>query len=252
MKAIVFTVSLLAAILVIASPAAGKNAPAVAAAPAPALFLSRVDQVMISTEEFSQWMAQHKTRLELRDTNHAIEQMCDRLQDAERRMNTIASDPGIKPGDAQGKEIARFGEEIGAVARELATLHASVRRIAEGIAVGSPATVDSIPMGERERLTAREKELIASLDLADKHAAESHAWVIQKPAPRGLDEMSRDIDLAREELRGVATSLGRLAADPALTGDRIRDLNQVQDCSRALVQALGEAQDRIATLATAP
>jgi hypothetical protein len=95
----------------------------------------------------------------------------------------------------------------------------------------------------------RDRELIASIDLADQHSRETHAWVIEKPAARGLDEMSRDIDLAREELRGIATALGRLSSDPVLTGDRIRDLNQVQDCARALLQALGEAQDRIATLA---
>lgn len=247
MKVIVLTIALLAAMFVIASPAAGTEPPAAAPAATPGLFLSRVDQVMISTEEFSEWMARHKTRLELRDANRSIEQMCDRLQDAERRMNTIASDPAIKPGDAQAKEIARFGEEIGTVARELATLHASVRRIAEG----APVAGDSLASGERERLDVREKELVASLDAADKHAVESHAWVIQQPAPRGLDEMSRDIDLARDELRGITMSLGRLGADPAINGDRIRDLSQVQDCARALLQALGEAQDRIASLAKA-
>lgn len=249
MKRTVVVLSLLAAVVVIAAPAAGKDkAPAApAASAAPALFLSRVDQVMISAQEFSEWMARHKTRLELRDTNHAIEQMCDRLQDAERRMNAIASDPGIKPGDAQGKEIRLFAEEIGAVARELATLHASVRRIAES----APVAGDSAASGERERLLVRDRELIASLDLADQHSRETHAWVIQKPAARGLDEMSRDLDLARDELRGIATALGRLSNDPALTGERIRDLNQVQDCSRVLLQALGGAQDRIAALAKA-
>jgi hypothetical protein len=245
MKTIVLILSLLAAVLIFAAPAAAKEPPAGAPAPTPGLFLSRVDQVMISAQEFSEWMARHKTRLELRDTNHAIEQMCDRLQDAERRMSAIAGDPEIKPGDASGKEIRLFADEIGTVARELATLHASVRRIAESV----PATGDSAANGERERLLLRDRELIASIDLADQHSRETHAWVIEKPAARGLDEMSRDIDLAREELRGIATALGRLSSDPVLTGDRIRDLNQVQDCARALLQALGEAQDRIATLA---
>ncbi|HTM01071.1 MAG TPA: hypothetical protein VL503_08115 [Candidatus Omnitrophota bacterium] len=249
MKAIIIALSFLAAIAVVAAPALGKEPSAATATAATGFFLSRMDQVMISAQDLSEWMARHKTRLELRDTNHAIEQMCDRLQDAERRMGTIANDPALKPGDPQVKEVQRFGEEIGDVARELGTLHASVRRMAEA----TPAPPDSsVPETERQRLQVRQSDLIASLDLADKHGAESHAWVIQKPASRGLDEMSRDIDLARDELRGMITSLGRLIADPALSIDRARDLGQVQDCSRALLQALGEAQDRIATLASAP
>ncbi|HYJ32730.1 MAG TPA: hypothetical protein VE326_05870 [Candidatus Binatia bacterium] len=248
MKSIVLTVSLLAAVLAIAAPAVGKESPPATPSPAPALFLSRVDQVMISTEEFSDWMAHHKTRMELRDTNKAIEQMCDRLQDAERRMSAIASDSEIKPGDAQGKEIQQFGNEIGTVARELTTLHASLRRIAEA----TPAVADSVASTERQRIEGRQSELIAALDLADKHARETHAWMIEKPAPRGLDEMCRDMDLSRDELRGVVTSLGRLAADPVLTSDRVRDLVQIQDCSRALLAALGQAQDRIEALARTP
>lgn len=247
MKAIVLILPLLAAVLVSAPPAAAKEPLAAAPAPAPGLFLSRVDQVMISAQEFSEWMARHRTRIELRDTNRAIEQMCDRLQDAERRMSSIASDPEMKPGSAPGKEIALFAEGIGAVARELATLHASMRRIAES----TPAAGDSAAAGERERLLVRDRELIASLDQADQHSRETHAWVIQKPAGRGLDEMSRDIDLARDELRGIVTALGRLSNDPVLTSDRSASLNQVQDCARVLLQALGEAQDRIATLAKA-
>ena len=248
MKSIVLTVSLLAAVVVIAAPALGKEPSPATPSPAPALVLSRVDQVMISTEEFSDWMAHHRTRLELRDANKAIEQMCDRLQDAERRMSTIASDPGIKPGDAQGKAIQQFGDEIGTVARELTTLHASVRRIAEA----TPAGADSVLSTERQRLEGRQGELVAALDLADKHAREAHAWMIEKPAPRGLDEMSRDMDLSRDELRGIVTALGRLAADPVLSSDRVRDLVQVQDCSRALLQALSEAQDRLEALARTP
>lgn len=239
--------TLLAAALGVAAPAAGSEPPSASSTPAPALFLSRVDQVMISTQEFSEWMARHKTRLELRDTNHAIEQMCDRLQDAERRMNAIADDPAIKPDGPQGKDARRFGEEIGAVARELGTLHASVRRIAESV----PAPADSVTNGERERLQLRYGELIAALDAADKHAHDAHAWIVEKPAPRGLDEMSRDMDLARDELRGIVNAVGRLGADPVLTADRVRDVAQVQDCSRALLQALNQAQDRIETLARA-
>lgn len=219
--------------------------PGAAQPQAPALFLSRVDQVMISAQEFSEWMARRKSRLELRDANHAIEQMCDRLQDAERRMSTIATDPSLRPEDAQRAEIRRFGEQVAAVARELETLHASVRRLAEAV----PASGDSLVDADRERHAIRQAELIAELDRADKHSREIHAWVIDKPAPRGLDEMSRDLDLARDEVRGIILAMGRLASDPAATRQGLRELSQVQDCARVLVQALGDAQDRIATLA---
>lgn len=247
MKAIYRMLPIAAALLLVEVPAAGaKNAPA--SAPAPEFALSRVDQVIISTQEFSEWMARRKTRLELRDANRAIEQMCDRLQDAERRMNTIAVDPTIKPDDLRGREIRRFGEQILFVARQLETLHASVRRLAEAV----PASSDSGLAAERERHAARQAELIAELDRADKHSHEFHAWVIDKPAPRGLDEMSKDLDLARDELRGIVLTLGRIAADPATSRESLRDLGQVQDCGRALASALGEAQDRVASLAEFP
>lgn len=245
MKAIAVIASVLGVLLVVAAPAVGRNAePATPATPN--LFLSRMDQVMISAQDFSEWMGRHKTRFELRDTNEAIESMCDRLQDAERRMSTIASDPGLKPEGAESKEIRRFGEEIATVAQQLATLHASMRRMAEA----APAA-DSASGPDRERLAVHQQELITAIDEAGRHSRESHTWVIQKPAPRGLDEMSRDVDLARTEVRGIVMSLGRLASDPVLPADRVRELDQVQDCARALLQALGEAQDRIATLAQA-
>lgn len=246
MNANVRRLSLIAALLLIAAPAtAKKTAPPADPAPAPPIALSRVDQVIISAQEFSEWMARHKTRLELRDANRAIGQMCERLQDAERRMSSIAEDPLIRPDDLQGREVRRFGEQILFVARQLETVHASVRRLAEVAPAPSDPSLDA----ERERHAARQAELVAELDRAGKHSREFHAWLIDKPASRGLDEMSRDLDLARDELRGLVLSLGRIASDPAVTLEGLRDLSQVQDCGRALASALGEAQDRVASLA---
>lgn len=241
MKILWVVLSLLAASVLVVAPAAGAEPPG----SAPAISLSRVDQVMISAQEFSDWMAHHRTRMEIRDTNHAIEQMCDRLQDAERRMSLISGDPSDRPDKARAAQIAGFGEQIGAVARELATLHASIRRIAEA----SPAAPDSSADLERQRLQVRQADLLAEIDRSTQHSNDSHAWVLLKPAPRGLDEMSRDLDLARDTLRGMVLSLGRIGADPSSSRDTLRDLTQVQDCSRSLLQALSEAQDRIVSLA---
>lgn len=245
MKAIIVALSLLAAAFLIAAPAGGAAAAEPTAPAAPALLLSGVDQVMISADDFSEWMAHHKTRLELRDTNHAVTEMCNRLQDAERRMNQIATDPGIKPDDARRADIRRFGEEIVAVGRELTTMHAAVRRVAEA----PPVAGDSVPALERDAYRARQADLIGELDRADKHSKDAHGWVIDKPAPRGLDEMSRDMDISRQELRGMVVALGKLGNDPAATRDRLRDLTQVHDCARTLLAALNEAQDRIESLA---
>ena len=247
MKAIIVALSLLAAAFLIAAPASGAAPAAEPATPAaPALFLSGVDQVMISADEFSDWMAHHKTRLELRDTNHAVTEMCDRLQDAERRMSLIAGDPGLKPEDARRADIRRFDDQIVVVGKELTTMHAAVRRLAEA----PPAAAgDSVPSVEREGWRARQADFVAELDRADKHGTEAHGWVIDKQAPRGLDEMSRDIDLSRQELRGMIGALGRLGTDPAITRDRIRDLTQVLDCARTLLTALNDAQDRVEGLA---
>ena len=119
------------------------------------------------------------------------------------------------------------------------------------VALSLFAAGDSEPTLERLAWRARQADFVAELDRADKHSAEAHAWVIDKQAPRGLDEMSRDINLSRQELRGMIVALARLGDDPGVTRDRIRDLTQVLDCARTLLAALSDAQDRVAGIATA-
>jgi hypothetical protein len=226
----------------------GKPAPPPPAASNPAtdLGLSRMDQIVIQAQESAEWMARHRTRLELRDMNRAVERMCDRLQDAERRMTFYFDDPALRASKPCCEEVAKFGDQVGAVARELGSLHASIMKLAGE----PPAPATAATPGDLESYRTRHRALLEEMDRAQKHSDQFHAWVVVKPAPRGLDEMSRDLELARADLFDALAAMDRLSLDAGLLRERLVEMDQVHDRARALLQALGEAQDRVAALAS--
>jgi TolA-binding protein len=249
MKTAVLVATLSLALAAVAAPASGEPAPTPPADTARGqdLGLSRMDQIMIQAQETAEWMARHHSRLELRDMNRAIERMCDRLQDAERRMEMLGDDSTVRADKKTYGEVGAFGDHLGVVAKELSALHASLRKVAEP----PVAPADAAPEADRDAYRGRHAALMEEMNRLQKHSDEFHAWVVAKPAPRGLDEISRDLDLARQELHAALQAMDRLSADAGLLRERLVEMDRVHARARAVLQALGDAQDRVATLASA-
>jgi DNA repair exonuclease SbcCD ATPase subunit len=246
MKAAVLGLTLAMSLGVTVGIVWGKPASA-PAEPAPAnnLQLSSLDQAVIETQESAEWMAQHHARVELRDMNRAMERMCDRLQDSERRMALFFDSDEIRKSRPCCEEIGKFGDNLVAISRELSKLNHALTKLAQ---VPTPAPTPATP-ADLQAYREAQRSLFDEMDRAQKHSDQFHAWVIAKPAPRGLDEMSRDLDLARADLKDALSAMDHLSLEAGLGREGLEEMKGVQAQSRAVLQALGDAQDRVTTLA---
>lgn len=200
----------------------------------------RSEQAMNRMRELDQWMAQHATRSEWRETNRAMEQVMDRLRTMDDRVGKLAGEPEFRNDRTRLREMDRLQDRFRATARELTECHEGIRRMvqeqkAQG---GAPAA-----SADRDRLRERQRDLTGRVGAQEERARELHTWMNANRTHEGWKATGGDMDQVRDRLRTMLQQMDRLCEDPDMDRERLRDMDRLQDRLHVMTRELEEAHD---------